>query len=107
MRHLPIAILLTAAALLCCGRSGNDSSGTARYRVAPEDSVAFKLGEEHGRALIENSNDTSAIADGLLEIRARETDIRSRIRPSAADAYVAGFEQYIREHAPDLAAKLF
>lgn len=51
-------------------------------------------------------DDTAAIADYLLEVRARETDFRTRLRPSAADAYIKGFETTLTDSAPTLAAMI-
>lgn len=103
-------------ALLCAGLAGcacsspnesPDAVEATHVPVASRDSAAYKLGAEHALRMLERATDTVAIADALLDVRARETDIRRRLRDSAADAYVAGFTDMVAERNPQLASEIF
>lgn len=107
-RFLISAMAATALTLAACGGyTAPPSSDNINVKVESRDSAAFYLGQQHGRRFLEEAADTGAMADYLLEVRARETNFRQRIRPSAADAYVAGFCRYVTDHSPELAAEIF
>lgn len=106
MRYLfaPILLLLLLPALFGCKK------GPASHTVIIDrrDSGAYRLGLEHGRILIEDKivNEDS-VRDFLLDIRARETNIRARLRQSAGDAYIEGFKDYVEQHSDSMAGILF
>lgn len=79
----------------------------AGHTVVAADSAAWNLGVVHAGEFLKLRTDTVAMGDMFLEVRARETNFRKRLRPSAADAYVAGFETAIRRADPDLGHYFF
>lgn len=71
--------------------------------IAKADTAAWNLGNEHAVAFVRECADDDARGLRLLDIRARESNIRARIGDSAADAYVAGFEYQLRQQSDSLA----
>lgn len=71
--------------------------------IAKADTAAWNLGTEHAVAFVRECTDDDARGLRLLDIRARESNIRARISDSAADAYVAGFEYQLRQQSDSLA----
>lgn len=111
MKHLFYCLLFLG--LASCSCSSESDSGSADMEtsshapVEKRDSAAYRLGEAHARRMLENATDTAAMGDALLDVRSRETDIRRRLRPSAADAYVAGFTDAVVRLNPALAEEIF
>lgn len=64
---------------------------------------AWNLGRRHAAALVRECSDDDQRALRLLDVRARETNIRARISDSAADDYIRGFEEGLRENSDSLA----
>lgn len=71
--------------------------------IAKADTAAWNLGTEHAVAFVRECVDDDERGLRLLDIRARESNIRARIGKSAADAYVAGFEYQLRQQSDSLA----
>lgn len=71
--------------------------------IARADTSAWNLGTEHAVAFIRECADDDTRGLRLLDIRARESNIRARIGESAGDAYVAGFEYQLRQQSDSLA----
>lgn len=113
---MDIAIVAAAALLVvqtigmvrsCSARADHPAALANGTTVMAADSAAWNLGIVDGTALLDLRPDSSAMADKLLEVRGRETDFTTRLRPSAAKAYVDGFESAIRHSDPQLAKSLF
>ncbi|MDE6249664.1 MAG: hypothetical protein K2M29_08150 [Paramuribaculum sp.] len=113
---LPGLVILSALACFVsgCSCSGtvHDDSATAadsidNITVAPCDSDAYLRGVDDATALLEVVSDSHRLHDGLLEVRARETQIRTTERPEAANAYIKGFRHHIQAHNDTLARILF
>lgn len=83
-----ICIIILSMITLCgCGkRPTTDAPG----QVADKDTAAYNLGIKHGVETGRLLPDTDAVADRLLEIRARQTNIKTNFRNSAAEAYILG-----------------
>lgn len=104
MKYLSVTVLLLSLACFAGCKNGN---GTKTFIIDRRDSGAYRMGYDHGKLLIEKKDNIDSIKDLLLDIRARENNIRSRIRESAGDAYIQGFRRYIEEHDDSLAGELF
>ena len=75
--------------------------------MSPRDSAAYLHGIDDAAALLETVTDRHRLHDGLLEVRASETHIRSTVRPEAADAYIKGFRHHIFTQNDSLARIIF
>lgn len=106
-----LTILASAAAIAVSLAVG----ATRRYRshdlpipadrvVTGADTSAWMLGSEHAADFVRECGDDDARGLRLLEIRARESNIRSRVGSSAADAYIDGFEYSLRQLSDSLAS---
>ncbi len=101
-----IIFILSIFSVTSCGcSSGNtcDSDSIPTRFVEKADSPAYYLGFDEGERLLEECKSRGEIRDRLLDLRAREHIIRSQMRESAADAYVYGVEQAIRQSGDTLA----
>lgn len=103
MRKLLILIVLSLIISVFGCRKDN---GTRTVIIDKRDSGAYKLGMRHGGMLLELTTEDS-VQDFLLEVRARETNIRARLRNSAGEAYVEGFKDYVKAHSDSMAKVLF
>lgn len=105
------AALATAALLQACSCSGGErgvevtehSLTIDTMEVAPRDSDLYEMGRRHAAYIINNHTHPDSIGKQLLEIRARETEIRRRVDETASRTYIYGVERYIRENSPELA----
>lgn len=68
------------------------------------DTAAWHLGSEHAAALVAECDNDDERGLRLLDVRARESNIRMRLGDSAADAYIDGFEYSLRQHSDSLAS---
>ncbi|MDE5988394.1 MAG: hypothetical protein K2H17_03245 [Duncaniella sp.] len=115
MKISTLAILkLTALSIACLTLSVTTSCGssdeTARQQTVSgkvKDKKAYHLGEEHACKLLEQVADEDAVQDELLEIRARISNIGSKLGAQAAADYERGFTDYIRANNDSLARLLF
>lgn len=94
-------VALIGTGIVGCGGGGGRVSRHVRDRHA------YSLGKEHAERILKLSDDESALQDGLLDVRARVTNINDRIGPQAAADYERGFVDYITEHDDSLASVLF
>lgn len=107
-----ISIIITAASsgglLQSCGCSGSPA-GTRTERVSDRvrDKKAYALGGEHARTLLETVDDEDRTQDGLLEIRARISNIESKIGRQSAVDYERGFTDYVKANCDSLARIIF
>lgn len=97
---------VVAVSFVSCSCS---SSQPARQKVSAKvmDKKAYSLGEEHARRIIEIATDEDKVQDGLLEIRARMSNIESKLSRQSAVDYERGFTDYIRSNCDSLALILF
>lgn len=93
-------------ALMCMGLAGCGGDG-GRVSRHVRDRHAYSLGKEHAERIIKLRDDEPALQDGLLDVRARITNINDRLGPQAATDYERGFVDYITEHDDSLARVLF
>lgn len=102
-----IAVLGTLATTACGSSSDTTDATTEDIRIEKRDSAIYQLGRAHARRMLEQCTTTDMIRNELLDIRAREALIRSRMYPAAAQAYIQGFRHHIQESGDTLASTLF
>lgn len=98
-----LTLCATALAAVISIFAGMASSSEQRDAAQATDSEAWALGRRHAAALVRECADDDQRALRLLDVRARETNIRSRIGDAAADDYIRGFEEGLRENSDSLA----
>ncbi len=103
--HSLLALTLLILTASCSGNS--DTSANNEPYISPADSSAFLLGRDNARAMLIECHTTNEIRDRLLELRARQTSIESRISASASQAYIHGIRSYLTESGDTLAQTLF
>lgn len=110
---LPLSLAFIAVMSSCgsedtADKASADATATVtELEIAPRDSSLYQMGRRHAAYLLSHYDHPDSICAQLLEIRARETDIRTRVDDSAADAYVYGFTTYITENDKALADSIF
>ncbi len=67
----------------------------------------YNLGREQAVILLQQCKTTSAVRDKLIDIRAREYDIRTHNSDKAANAFINGFEVCLKESGDTLHSTLF
>ena len=96
-----IAILLSS----CAGADNRKSTRKVSTKV--HDRKAYALGEEHAANLLKSADDEDSVQEGLLDIRARISNIEPNLgRQSAAD-YERGFTDYVRKNCDSHARIIF
>lgn len=98
-------LLLQCAAISCSCSEENRKQETVSGKV--KDKKAYRLGSEHAERLLEYAADEDALQDGLLAIRARISNIHSKLGAQPAADYERGFTDYVRTHNDSLARILF
>lgn len=100
---------MLAGCLLSCGRENGSSNGqnVDKTEIAPRDKDIYDMGRRHAAYIINHYSYSDSLAYQLLEVRARETELATKVDRQAADAYIAGFTQYVRSEAPELADSIF
>lgn len=68
---------------------------------------AYDLGSRCAQRLLSTCDTESAIRDELLDIRAREHSIRTQVSDKAANAYISGFMDALKESGDTLYRTLF
>lgn len=105
---LPIIAVLGILTTTACGSSSDKTDTTTEdIEIEKRDSAIYRLGRAHAQRMLEQCTTTDMIRSELLDIRAREALIRSRMYPEAAQAYIQGFRHYIQESGDTLANTLF
>ncbi len=107
-----ITFLVPAVAmmLLCsCGKKTDDTQQITVEIPADADtaSEAYRLGASHADELISTCDDNDSRHDYILEVRARMTNIETRIDAETAADYSAGFRDRLKERGDTLATVLF
>lgn len=102
---LSLAVItgLSAESCSCSEEYVREESVSSRVK----DKSAYKLGEEHAAKLLEVVDNEAAVQDGLLDVRARMSNIRSKLGAQSATDYERGFTDYIRANNDSLAGILF
>ena len=102
MKQLFIAILV-ALFVSSCSCSGDKQHVSKNVR----DQKAYVLGESHGKRAVELINDEGELQDLLLDVRARTSNIRSKLGAQSAADYERGFHDYVKANSDSLAKLLF
>lgn len=97
-------MLLTSA----CQNIGYEADDAVSIDICFEgDPSAYNLGRQCAEQLIHNAKSESEIRDQLLDIRAREYNIRTKVNDEAADTYIAAFKAKLQESGDTLYTTLF
>lgn len=75
-------VIPTLMAFMCMGLAGCGGDG-GRVSRHVRDRHAYSLGKEHAERIIRLRDDEPALQDGLLDVRARITNINDRLGPQA------------------------
>lgn len=109
VKILTFIILLSAAsaAVQSCSCSESPSPKQEKVSDKVQDKKAYALGQEHARGLLETVDSEDRTQDGLLEIRARISNIESKLGRQSAVDYERGFTDYVRANCDSLARIIF
>lgn len=80
---------------------------TAKPSTRIKDREAYELGAQHASRLLENAENEDMVQDALLDVRARQTNIESKLGRQSASDYERGFSDFIRQHCDSLARIIF
>ncbi len=98
------AVALLSTALSSCSGDNNRTSAHDTRSMAQR---AYSLGTEDANAIIAECHTETAVRIRLLDIRAKATNIKSRISEDAAHEYLSGFRHALEQHGDTLATTLF
>ncbi len=104
---LAAAVCVALAGASCGGGAENVNADTQDIEVSQRDSAIYKLGRVHARRMLERCTTTDLLRNELLDVRARESLIKVRMHPEAAQAYIQGFRHAVCESGDTLAQELF
>lgn len=90
-----------------CGSGKNQMYEGEKISSKIEDWKAYNLGAEHAKEIILIAHDEDALQDALLEVRARITNIHTKLGAQSANDYERGFEECIRTEKDSLAKIIF
>lgn len=96
-----VAILLSS-----CGGADNGKSAQ-KVSTKVHDREAYALGEKHAANLLKSADDEDSVQEGLLDIRARISNIESNLGRQSAVDYERGFTDYVRKNCDSLARIIF
>lgn len=104
-----LATFLSGIPATSCGGNETDATKPVVQKVSSrvKDRKAYSLGEEHARVLLENADNEDYVQDGLLDIRARMSNIESNLGRQSAVDYERGFTDYVRKNCDSLARIIF
>lgn len=102
MRRLTLSLLLLPL-LAACSSDPHDGKVTPHVR----DHEAYTLGKEHAARVAAVAADEGAVQEALLDVRARISNIRSKISPQSAADYETGFRDGLRHDCDSLARLIF
>lgn len=110
-RILPLltAAALSAPLLGAVSSCGDDGQNPQQQKVSKRvrDKKAYALGGEHARKLLEYADDEGRVQDGLLDTRARISNINAKLGAQSAADYERGFTDYVRKNNDSLARIIF
>lgn len=95
------AIIFTS----CGGTESHSSAKKVSSKV--HDREAYALGEKHAMNLLKSAHDEDSVQEGLLDIRARMSNIESNLGCQSAVDYERGFTDYVRKNCDSLARIIF
>ena len=107
---LAITPLLCSATILltACQNVGYEAEDAVSLDICFEgDPSAYNLGRQCAEVLLKNGHRESEIQDMLLDIRAREYNIRTKVGNEAADTYISAFKTRLQESGDTLYNTLF
>ena len=109
MRLLLSTLLCTAAiTLFSCQQIGFEADDAVSIDICFEgDPSAYNLGRQCADILLKSGKTESEIRDHLLDVRAREYNIRTRVSNEAADTYITAFKNRLRESGDTLYTTIF
>lgn len=90
-----------------CGSDNSSPKNSRKVSSRVVDQNAYGLGAEHARQLLENVGSEDRVQDGLLEVRARMSNIESKFGRQSSVDYERGFTDYIKENCDSLAQIIF
>jgi len=101
--------IMSAVASAGCGCSSSSELETPPEKVSSKvkDWKAYNLGVDHAKEVIAISNDEPKLQDALLEVRARITNIHTKLGAQSAADYERGFTEEIRTEKDSLARIIF
>ncbi len=102
-----IIIPVIVPAIQSCSCSTDESQRPQKVSARVIDKKAYTLGQEHARALLETVDSEDRTQDGLLEIRARISNIESKLGRQSATDYERGFTDYVKANCDSLARIIF
>lgn len=83
------------------------ASTTSDTKKEGSETPAYDLGRQCAMRLIRQCETESEIRDELLDIRAREHGLRTRVGTEAAEDYISGFKSALKESGDTLYKTLF
>lgn len=92
-----LLIALSSFILFACSSSPSD-----KVSAKIIDKEAYELGEQHAREAITLVDDEPALQELLLDVRARQTNIRMNLGAQAAADYERGFTRFIKANSDTL-----
>jgi len=102
-----IASLLLSAVMAGCSCSESTAEREKADDGRVRDKHAYALGQEHGAETVAIQDNQAELEDKLLDVRARITNISSKLGAQSARDYERGFTDYIRANSDSLARILF
>lgn len=106
---LALALCIMSAVASAGCSCGSSESGTPSEKVSKKvkDWKAYNLGVDHAKEVIAISHDEPKLQDALLEVRARITNIHTKLGAQSAADYERGFTEEIRTEKDSLARIIF
>lgn len=90
-----------------CSRSSDELNSQPKVAGKVLDWKAYNLGTEHAKEVIKIAHNESELQDALLDVRARISNINSKLGAQSATDYERGFTEYIRTEKDSLARIIF
>lgn len=109
MKSIIATILcIVALTITSCQQIGYEADDAVSIDICFEgDPSAYNLGRDCAELLLKRCVTESQIRDQLLDVRAREYNIRTRVGNEAADTYISAFQSRLRESGDTLYYTLF
>lgn len=107
IRHISFILLATVAVSCSCGSTDGTSPQGEKVSNKVKDWKAYNLGADHANKVIEIANDEGQLQEALLEVRARISNIHSKLGAQSATDYERGFTEEIRAKKDSLARIIF
>lgn len=105
---LSVTLLFLCSGCSCSSEEGEDSvPKKEKVSSKVKDWKAYNLGADHAKEIIAIAHDESELQDALLEVRARITNIETKLGAQSATDYERGFTEYIRTEKDSLARIIF